>query len=159
MYQRILPEVETLPPELRRAWTYYGLFPAAVMQVGPDLVGCYQVLPVGPEQCRIHGFQIAHEDPRREMRAARYLSNRIVRQVVKEDIDFCTWTNSGVRSTRYSGGFLSEHESGVEWFQNRIRELIPIANLPDRPALGQVARIDREMARERANRKMVARPT
>ena len=70
------------------------------------------------------------------MRAARYLSDRIIRQIVKEDIDFCSWTDTGVRSTSYSGGFLSEHESGVRLLQDRIRALIPVANLAShrRPA-------------------------
>jgi phenylpropionate dioxygenase-like ring-hydroxylating dioxygenase large terminal subunit len=145
MYQRLLPDVETLPLELRRAWICYAVFPATTLRVSPDLVACRQVIPLGPDKCRIHEFGVAAVDSRREMRAARYLRSRIMRRVVGEDLDFCTWTNAGVRSSRYRGGFLSEHEAGVARFQDRIRALLPVATLAERPAPGRVARRNQDL--------------
>jgi len=132
-YQRILPVVEHLPRELQRAWVYYAMFPSAVLQVSPDLVDCYQVLPTGPGECQLMTFQVALDDERREMRAARYLTSRIVRQVVKEDLDFCRWTYAGVRSDGYQGGVLSELEGGVRALHDRIRGLIPVAGCAEKP--------------------------
>jgi phenylpropionate dioxygenase-like ring-hydroxylating dioxygenase large terminal subunit len=132
-YQRILPVVDHLPKELQRAWIYYAVFPTAVLQVSPDLVDCYQVLPRGPDECELLTFSVALEDERREMRAARYLTSRIVRQVVREDLDFCHWTNAGVRSDGYSGGVLSELEGGVRHFYDQICELIPVARCSEKP--------------------------
>lgn len=129
MYQQLLPEVETLPKELRHVSNYYTVFPTAVLRVSPDLVDCYQVIPFGPDKCRLQSFRVAHDDTRREMRAARYLTSRIARQSVKEDLDFCSWTHSGVRSSRYQGGFLSEQEVGVRRFQDRIRALLSVDQL------------------------------
>ncbi len=147
-YQRLLPAVDHLPEKYRRAWIYYAVFPTAVLQVTPDLVDCYQVLPVGPDRCRIHGFSVGLEDDRREMRAARYLNLRLNRQVFKEDVNFCRWTDEGVRSSAYPGGMLSDLESGVRDFQDRIRELIPVARCPEAPPAGRITAVNREMQRD-----------
>ena len=138
-YQRLLPEVPHLPESLRRAWAFFGLFPGAVVQASPDVADCYQILPAGPDSCRLLTFRVALPDARREMKAARYLSERIVRNIVKEDLAFCRWTNEGIKSGRYAGGYLSSLESGVRAFQDRIRELIPVAAIGERPEKGRVA--------------------
>ena len=79
------------------------------------------------------------------MRAARYLNTRINDRVTKEDRDFCYWTDGGLRSRSYSGGPLSELEVAVGRFQERIRELIPVARCAVPPAPGRVADENREM--------------
>jgi phenylpropionate dioxygenase-like ring-hydroxylating dioxygenase large terminal subunit/AcrR family transcriptional regulator len=147
-YQRLLPEVPHLREECRRAWTYYGIFPTTVFLLTPDLVGTYQVLPDGPERCTIQRFAVALEDDRREMRAARYLNRRIGRNIIKEDIEFCSWTDAGVRSSSYQGSVLSGQESGVWRFHERIRQLIPVAGLPDSPPTGRVAAVNEKMRRD-----------
>jgi len=138
-YQRLLPEVPHLSEAYQRAWTYYGVFPTTVFLLTPDLVGTYQVLPDGPERCTIQRFAVALEDDRREMRAARYLNRRIGRNIIKEDLEFCSWTDAGIRSSSYQGGVLSGHESGVGRFHERIRKLIPVARQQDAPPSGRVS--------------------
>ena len=144
-YQRLLPEVPHLPEDLRRAWVYYGLFPSAVVQACPDVADCYQVVPTGPESCQIQTFRVGLPDSRREMRVARYLSERIIRSVVDEDLALCRFTNEGVKSGRYAGGYLSKLESGVGIFRDELRELIPVARLWDRPARGRVATVNAQL--------------
>ena len=145
MYQRLLPDVPHLPEQLKRAWVYYGLFPAAVIQVSPDVADCYQVLPTGPDTSEMMTFRVAPPDDRRAMKAARYLSDRITRGVVREDFDFCRWTNAGVRSGRYAGGLLSDYESGVRFFRDRLRELIPVAGLRERPVGRPLATVNAQL--------------
>jgi phenylpropionate dioxygenase-like ring-hydroxylating dioxygenase large terminal subunit/AcrR family transcriptional regulator len=145
MYQRLLPRVEHLPEDRRRAWIHCGIFPATVLAIKPDLVDCTQVLPLGPDRCRIQGFRVALEDPRREMRAARYLNSRIVRSVVEEDLELCTNAHGGVRSSGYRGGPLSDLESSVRRFRDRIRDLVPAARSAARPAPGRVAEVNERM--------------
>ena len=144
-YQSLLPEVAHLPESLRSAWIYYGFNPSFGMQLTPDLVDCYQVLPMGPDRCRIEGFSLALDDDRREMRAARYLNQRITRQVTNEDIAFCHWTDGGLRSSGYPGGVLSDLEFGVRDFQAWIRELLPVANRAEAPATGMVSALNAGM--------------
>jgi len=147
-YQRLLPKVEHLGEAYQRAWTYYGIFPTTVFLLTPDLVGGYQVLPDGPERCTIQRFAVALEDDRREMRAARYLNRRIGRNIIKEDLEFCTWTGAGVRSSSYQGGVLSGQESGVWRFHEHIRQLIPVAGQQDAPPTGRVAAINDKVRRD-----------
>jgi phenylpropionate dioxygenase-like ring-hydroxylating dioxygenase large terminal subunit len=134
-----------LPESLSLAWIYYGFNPTFSMQLTPDLVNCYQVLPLGPEQCRIEGFSLALDDERREMRAARYLNQRLSRQAIREGIDFCRWTDGGLRSSGYPGGVLSELEIGVRDFQNWIRERLPVANRTQEPSTGMVCALNEGM--------------
>ncbi len=147
-YQRLLPKVEHLGEAYQRAWTYYGIFPTTVFLLTPDLVGTYQVLPDGPERCTIQRFAVALEDDRREMRAARYLNRRIARNIIKEDLEFCTWTGAGVRSSSYQGGVLSGQESGVWRFHEHIRQLIPVAGQQDAPPTGRVAAVNDKVRRD-----------
>jgi len=147
-YQRLLPKTAHLDEKYQRAWTYYGIFPTTVFLITPDLVGTYQVLPDGPERCTIQRFAVALEDDRREMRAARYLNRRIGRNIIKEDIEFCTWTDTGVRSSSYQGGVLSGQESGVRRFHERIRQLIPVARQQDPPPTGRVAAVNDKVRRD-----------
>ena len=147
-YQRLLPEVPHLREAYRRAWSYYGIFPTTVFLLTPDLVGAYQVLPDGPERCTIQRFAVALEDDRREMRAARYLNRRIGRSIIKEDLEFCSWTDAGVRSSSYQGGVLSGKESGVWRFHERIRQLIPVAGQQDPPPTGRVAAVNEKARRD-----------
>ncbi len=141
-YQNLLPEVAHLPEGLRRAWVYYGFNPTFSMQLTPALVDCYQVLPLGPDRCRIDGFSLAIDDDRPQMHAARYLNQRLTNQVVKEDIDFCYWTDGGLRTSGYPGGVLSELEFGVRAFQDWIRELLPVADRLEAPPEGTVSALN-----------------
>lgn len=141
-YQHLLPEATHLPDSLRSAWIYYGFNPSFGMQLTPDLVDCYQILPMGSDRCQIKGFSLALDDDRREMRAARYLNQRITRQVTKEDVDFCYWTDGGLRTSGYPGGVLSELEFGVRDFQDWIRELLPVANRAEAPPIGTVSALN-----------------
>ena len=137
-YQRLLPEVGHLPEEYRRAWAYYGLFPTSVLQISPDMVDCYMVLPLDAERCQIQSFAVALPDDRRAMKAARYLNRRITRDVLKEDLEFCRWTNEGIRSSSYQAGLLSTLELGVRQFHEQIRALIPVAGCEESPPVGQI---------------------
>jgi len=147
-YQRLLPEVAHLDGAYQRAWTYYGIFPTTVFLLTPDLVGTYQVLPDGPERCTIQRFAVALEDDRREMRAARYLNRRIGRNIIKEDIEFCRWTDAGIRSSSFDGGVLSGRESGVGRFHERIRKLIPVAGQQEAPPTGRIAAMNETVRRD-----------
>jgi phenylpropionate dioxygenase-like ring-hydroxylating dioxygenase large terminal subunit/DNA-binding transcriptional regulator YbjK len=141
-YQHFLPEVAHLPDDLRRAWIHCGFNPSFSMRLTPDLVDCYQVLPMGPDRCKIEGFSLALDDDRPPMRAARHLNRRLARQVIEEDIDFCYSTDGGLRTGGYPGGVLSDLESGVRGFQDWIRELLPVANRKEAPPAGTVSALN-----------------
>ncbi|TLY77618.1 MAG: aromatic ring-hydroxylating dioxygenase subunit alpha, partial [Gammaproteobacteria bacterium] len=77
-----------------------------------------------------------HPDSRREMRAARYLNWRINRRVSLEDKALIERVQSGMGSSSYTMGPLSEGEVCLRSFARRMRGLIPESRLPRAPERG-----------------------
>jgi len=135
MYQQLIGQVtQDLPEAHRRRWTFYSMLPNLGIDVFPDQMDFFQVLPRGPGKCTIRGGSFARPDARREMRIARYLSTRINRQVQREDEFLCRRVQQGLASSSYEPGPLSKLENCMFEFHNLLRERIPEARL-ERPPL------------------------
>ncbi|WP_129777930.1 aromatic ring-hydroxylating oxygenase subunit alpha [Peristeroidobacter soli] len=124
-YQQLLPEVEHLPPERQRLWTYFKLWPNVAFDIYPDQIDFMQFIPVSPTETMIREIAYVHPDNRREMRAARYLNWRINRQVNKEDTTLIARVQAGMESSSYTVGPLSEGEVCLRSFTRRMHEMIP----------------------------------
>lgn len=124
-YQRLLPAVEGLPPERQRTWVYFKLWPNFAFDVYPDQVDFMQWIPLSPSETVIREISYARPDPRREMRAARYLNWRINRQVNAEDKRLIERVQAGMASSSYRAGPLGASEVCLRRFGARMRELIP----------------------------------
>jgi phenylpropionate dioxygenase-like ring-hydroxylating dioxygenase large terminal subunit len=134
-YQSMVGELTThLPEANRRCWRFYSMLPNLGIDVYPDQMDFFQVLPRGPGKCTIRGGTYGLPDARREMRVLRYLNARINRQVQREDDDLCRRVQRGLESSGYTPGPLSTHEVCVLQFHDMIRQQIPEALLPARPA-------------------------
>jgi len=129
MYQKYLPNVETLPPERQRLWTYFKLWPNVAFDIYPDQIDFMQFVPVSPTQTIIREIAYVHPDSRREMRAARYLNWRINRRVNIEDKTLIERVQGGMTSSSYTTGPLSENEVCLRSFGRRMRSLIPESRL------------------------------
>jgi phenylpropionate dioxygenase-like ring-hydroxylating dioxygenase large terminal subunit len=135
MYQQMIVGLtEDLPPEQRRCWSFYSMLPNLGIDVFPDQMDFFQVLPRGPGKCTIRGASFAHPDSRREMKVARYLAARINRQVQREDEFLCRRVQQGLASASYEPGPLSELEGCMLEFHDLLRERIPEVRLPAPPA-------------------------
>ncbi|MGF1608783.1 MAG: SRPBCC family protein [Kiloniellales bacterium] len=141
-YRKVLPEVKSLPGSHRRAWLYLGLFPNTVFMLYPDVVGFYQEWPAAVGQTIQRGAYYARPDARREMRLARYLSQRIDRVTSREDQELTMWSWEAMQSTSYAGMILSDLEIGVRDYHDSLRREIPVMALPDEPASGTLADIN-----------------
>src|SRR4030095_4872449 len=53
MSLKSLPVAENLPPERRRSWVYFKLWPNFAFDVYPDQVDIMQWLPISPTECLI----------------------------------------------------------------------------------------------------------
>lgn len=126
-YLKLLPEVDHLPEQRRRAWLYYSTFPNLAFDIYPDQIDYFQILPVAPGKCVARSRAYGLPDNRREMRAARWLNMRINAQVGREDVGLVEGTQAGLASLGYGTGLLSTKEARIRMFQQRIRELIPDA--------------------------------
>ncbi len=104
MYQAVLPDVEHLPPERKRLWTYFKLWPNQAFDIYPDQVDFMQFIPVSPTKTMIREIAYALPDARREMKAARYLNWRINRQVNAEDTELVARVQQGMASRSFTAG-------------------------------------------------------
>ncbi|TLY57648.1 MAG: aromatic ring-hydroxylating dioxygenase subunit alpha [Gammaproteobacteria bacterium] len=136
LYQQLLPNVGHLPPERQRLWTYFKLWPNVAFDIYPDQIDFMQFLPVSATETMIREIAYVHPDSRREMRAARYLNWRINRRVSLEDKALIERVQSGMGSSSYTMGPLSEGEVCLRSFARRMRGLIPECRLPRAPARG-----------------------
>ncbi len=140
-YQRLLPPVPHLPETAQRHWLYFKLWPNVAFDIYPDQVDFMQWLPTGPTSCLIREISYVLPDApdykwRREMRAARYLNWRINRQVNAEDTALIARVQQGMESRSFSMGPLSDKEVCLKHFCQRMRAIIPEAQLAQQPAAG-----------------------
>jgi phenylpropionate dioxygenase-like ring-hydroxylating dioxygenase large terminal subunit len=135
LYQRFVAEIaQELPEKHRRRWSFYSLLPNLGIDVFPDQMDFFQVLPRGPGQCTIRGGTFGLPGETRVLRAVRYLNARINRQVQREDEFLCRRVQRGLASSSYEPGPLSSLESCVLEFHDLLRERIPEARLASAPA-------------------------
>ena len=136
LYQshRWCPTTAHLPEQLRRCWRFYSALPNLGIDVFPDQMDFFQLLPGGPGKCTIRGGCFAHPDSRREMRLLRYLGSRINRQVQHEDEFLCVRVQRGLGSRSYEPGPLSGLENCMLQFHDLLRSRIPETRQPHAPA-------------------------
>jgi len=150
-YRAILPEAAHLPETHRKAWLYIGLFPNAVLEFYPDSVGFYQEFPVAPGKTLQRSWEYALPNQSREMRAARYLCNRINRDTQEEDIQLTKWSYEAANSSGYDGIILSDLEYGVKSHHDQLRGLMPVLNEETAPEPGTLAAVNAKMAGKTGN--------
>lgn len=134
VYQKHVQAVsQNLPEPNRRSWRFYSCLPNLGIDIMPEQVDFFQVLPRGPGKAVIRGAAFGLPDDRREMRLVRWLGNRLNMQVNKEDKWLCERLQRGLRSSAYRPGPLSELETWMAEFHDLLRARIPEFNLPAPP--------------------------
>ena len=125
-YQKlVVPTATALADAERKCWSFYSMLPNIGIDIFPEQMDFFQVLPRGPGKCTIRGGSFAHADSRREMRVLRYLGGRINRQVQHEDEFLCSRVQRGLGSRSYEPGPLSSLESCMLQFHDMLRARIP----------------------------------
>jgi phenylpropionate dioxygenase-like ring-hydroxylating dioxygenase large terminal subunit len=137
MYQQLAPRVLTdLPEEVRRTWLFFSMAPNIGIDIYPDSMDVFQILPEGAETCVMRYPIFARPDSRREVKLLRYLNARINAQVGHEDRLLSERVQAGLRSYGYEPGPLSSYEHAVKDFHDRIRAACPVTALPEAPPPG-----------------------
>jgi phenylpropionate dioxygenase-like ring-hydroxylating dioxygenase large terminal subunit len=146
MYQKLAPEVLTdLPTEARRTWLFFSMVPNLGIDIYPDSMDVFQILPKTAETCTMRYPIFMRPDTRREAKVLRYLNARINTQVGLEDQQLSERVQAGMRSFGYEPGPLSSYEHCIKDFHDRIRAAVPVTTLPKAPAEGSLRRRDGEM--------------
>jgi phenylpropionate dioxygenase-like ring-hydroxylating dioxygenase large terminal subunit/AcrR family transcriptional regulator len=138
-YARFLPTIEHLPEDMRRRWTYIGLFPNVFFDIYPEWLDFFQLVPLGPGRTRIRARSYGFPDDRREMRAARWLCTRLNARVQTEDEVLTRSVQQGLSSGAYTQGILSGKEVVLAGFQDWIRARLPVTQLLQAPTRGTLA--------------------
>ena len=134
LYQSLIGRAAAhLPEDQRRCWRFYSALPNLGIDVYPDQMDFFQVLPAGPGKCIIRGGVFGLPGASRELRAVRYLSDRINASVNGEDKWLCERVQRGLASSSYRPGPLSHIEGCLLEFHNLLRERIPEFRLPNAP--------------------------
>ena len=136
LYQKYVGAVTAahLPEPERRSWRFYSCLPNLGIDVMPEQVDFFQVLPKGPGKTLIRGAAFGRRDDRREMRLVRWLGNRINMQVNNEDHELCERLQRGIADSSYQPGPLSLIETWMLEFHDLLRARIPEVRLPAPPA-------------------------
>jgi phenylpropionate dioxygenase-like ring-hydroxylating dioxygenase large terminal subunit len=136
VYQKYVSSVTAphLPERERRSWRFYSCLPNLGLDIMPEQVDFFQVLPHGPGKTVIRGAAFGLPDERREMRLLRWLGNRINMQVNSEDRRLCERLQRGINDSAYRPGPLSRIETWMLEFHDLLRTRIPEVALPERPA-------------------------
>jgi len=123
-----------LPEAHRRSWRFYSCLPNLGLDIMPEQMDFFQVLPKGPGKTLIRGAAFGLPDERREMRLMRWLGNRINMQVNREDQQLCERLQRGIADSAYRPGPLSQIETWMLEFHDLLRARIPEVCLPEAPA-------------------------
>jgi len=141
-YQTLLPEIDHLPQDRRRAWAYYTMLPNVAIDVYPDQIDFFHVVPTGPGKSRIRSRAYRLPNPSPALKAVQFLNWRINAQVQNEDEELIQSVQEGLGSESYGSGILSEKEVCLGQMHDYVREQIPVATLPEAPEKGRMATIN-----------------
>lgn len=144
-YVKLSEPAPHLPPHLRRSWSYYGLFPNAVIAFTPEGAQFYQEIPVSPSETRLTGRLYRRPDESRRQRAARYLAQRIDRDTSAEDRQLSIWSDESMRSSAFQGFHLSDLEWGLRRHHDALRALLPVLRLEQPPPEAEIAARNAEL--------------
>jgi phenylpropionate dioxygenase-like ring-hydroxylating dioxygenase large terminal subunit len=125
-YLKFASDHDWLPEGKRRLWSYFGLFPNAVLAVTPESVQFYHEFPLGVDRTLLKGRSYRRREENRQQRVARYLAGRIDNETYKEDIQLSIWSNEAMKSSAFDKFHLSDLEYGVKNHHDELRRLLPV---------------------------------
>ena len=109
------------PPRTARIWRYAYIYPNTTIDLYPDQVGTWQLLPDGVARTKdvSASYRPAGTNPR--TRLVQWANQRLNTLVLDEDIDLVDNVQQGLMTRGYTCGPLGAREAGVGWFADRIR--------------------------------------
>jgi choline monooxygenase len=122
MYAGLVRPMPGLTESDRRVWRYVFIYPNTTIDLYPDQVNTWQMVPAGVARTRdvFACFRPAGADPR--TRLVQWLNQRLNNLVLDEDIELVDNVQQGLQTRGYQCGPLSRREDAVAWFADRIRQ-------------------------------------
>jgi choline monooxygenase len=121
LYSQLVRPMPGLGEEDRRTWRYVFIYPNTTIDLYPDQVNTWQILPDGVGRTRdvFACYRSPQSGPR--TRAVQWVNQRLNVLVLHEDIDLVRNVQVGLHTRGYRCGPLSRRETGVAWFADRVR--------------------------------------
>jgi choline monooxygenase len=121
LYAKLVTPMPGLGDEDRFVWRYAFIYPNTTIDLYPDQVNTWQMLPdgIGRTSDVFAGYRPAGADPR--TRFVQWANQRLNTLVLDEDIDLVDNVQQGLATRGYRCGPLSGRERGVAWFADRVR--------------------------------------
>jgi choline monooxygenase len=121
LYAQLVRPMPGLSEADRTVWRYAFIYPNTTIDLYPDQVNSWQMLPDGVARTSdtFGGYRPAGADAR--TRVAQWANQRLNTLVLDEDIDLVDNVQQGLATRGYRCGPLSRREAGVAWFADRIR--------------------------------------
>ena len=121
LYARLVEPMPGLSPEDRAVWRYAFIYPNTAIDLYPDQVTTWQILPDGVARTSdvFGSYRPPRSGPR--TRLVQRLNQRFNTDVLREDIDLVANVQHGLATSGYECGPLSAREAGVAWLADRVR--------------------------------------
>jgi choline monooxygenase len=122
IYADLVAPMPGLTEDDRRVWRYVFIYPNTTIDLYPDQVNTWQMVPDGVARTRdvFACFRPPGANPR--TRLVQWLNQRLNNLVLDEDIDLVDNVQQGLQTRGYECGPLSRREDAVAWFADRIRD-------------------------------------
>jgi Rieske 2Fe-2S family protein len=121
LYQRVVKPMPGLREDDLGVWRYATIYPNTMIDLAPDFIGVWSMVPVGTERTALPGAYYRHPGAGLRTRAAQYLNARLNDLVAKEDDDIVSRVQHGVHTPGFRFGPLSDREAGIGWFAGKVR--------------------------------------
>jgi Rieske 2Fe-2S family protein len=121
LYQRMVAPMSGLRPEDERVWRYVAIYPNTMIDLYPDHVLAWSVLPNGVRSAVVPGAFYGRPGAGGRTRIAQRLNIRIGQLTNDEDVELVSRVQAGLSTPGYEMGPLSERESAVAWFADKVR--------------------------------------
>jgi choline monooxygenase len=121
LYQRVVQPMPGLQPEDRQAWRYAFVYPNTTIDLHPDQVTVWQMVPAGTDETRDVWGCFGPAKRGVMTRIAQRLNTHVNTGVLDEDIDLVAAVQRGIKTHGYHPGPLAAKEGAVGWFADRIR--------------------------------------
>jgi choline monooxygenase len=121
LYAQLVTPMPGLGEESRYVWRYVFIYPNTAIDLYPDQVNTWRLLPDGVDRTAdVYGCYRAPGAGART-RFVQWANNRLNKLVLDEDIDLVAAVQKGVQTRGYQCGPLGPREAAVAWFADRVR--------------------------------------
>jgi Rieske 2Fe-2S family protein len=121
LYTRLVSPMPGLAAEDRHVWRYAFVYPNTAIDLYPDQVTTWQIVPDGVARTSdvFGSYRPPGTGPR--TRIVQRINQRFNSAVLSEDVDLVDNVQRGLATTGYECGPLSAREAGVAWLADRVR--------------------------------------